>query len=450
MKTIITHFPFIVLISLCLWGCGGNSTQQQAQEPASNDPADLYRPAADNGGIKLSEGFGAVLVADSLGARARHIAINDNGDIYIKLASLLNDKGIVAMRDTNKDGKADLIESFGDYTGTGIGIYNGYLYASSDTSVMRYKLKQGELMPDLQGEVIISGFKNQNSHESKPFTFDGAGNMYVTVGAPSNACQEKDRQVGSKALDPCPELLLQSGIWQFKAEQAGQVHGKEGKRYASGIRNAVALDWNTSTNSLFALQHGRDMLNTLYPKNFTDTMNRDLPAEEFLQISDGDDFGWPYCYFDPFQDKKILAPEYGGDGKKQGRCENIKRPILTFPAHTAPNDLLFYNGSQFPEKYKNGAFIAFHGSWNRQPFDQEGYLVAFVPFKDGKPNGQWEVFASGFEGANKVKNAGDAIHRPMGLAVAPDGTLYITDSRKGKIWKIVYYGDKAKSATAMK
>lgn len=449
MKKTIYLFAFSLLGALLLNSCGGNAPKQE-QKVTSNDPAELYKPASDNGGVKLAEGFGAVLVADSLGARARHIAIHDNGDIYVKLASLRDGKGIVAMRDTNQDGRADIIESFADYTGTGIALYNGYLYASSDTAVFRYKMKAGELVPDLQAETMISGFMNQPSHESKPFTFDGAGNLYVTIGAPSNACQAKDREVGSKALDPCPELKLQSGIWQFKADQAGQVHGKDGKRYASGIRNAVALDWSTEVNSLFALQHGRDMLDYLYPKSFTDTMNRDLPAEEFLQINDGDDFGWPYCYFDPFQDKKVLAPEYGGDGKKQGRCESIKRPILAFPAHTAPNDLLFYKGVQFPEKYRNGAFIAFHGSWNRQPFDQEGYIVAFVPFKDGKPSGQWEVFASGFEGTTKVKNAGDAVHRPMGLAVAPDGTLYVTDSRKGKIWKIVYFGDKLKSTTAMK
>ncbi len=448
-KLTIQGFTFVLSIFF-LTSCGSNQLPKETSEVASNNPADLYKPASDNGGIKLAEGFGATLVADSLGARARHISINDNGDIYVKLATLLDGKGIVAMRDTNRDGKADLIESFADYTGTGMALYNGYLYASSDTAVFRYKLKSGELVPDLQAETIVSGFINQRSHESKPITFDGAGNIYVTVGAPSNACQEEDRKVGSKALDPCPELNLQAGIWQFKAEQAGQVHGKDGKRYASGIRNAVALDWDKTSNSLYALQHGRDMLNTLFPKNYNDTMSRDLPAEEFLQISDGDDFGWPYCYFDPFQDKKVLAPEYGGDGKKLGRCENIKKPIVAFPAHAAPNDVVFYNGTQFPEKYRNGAFIAFHGSWNRAPFDQEGYFVVFVPFKDGKPHGQWEVFASGFEGATKVKSPSDAVYRPTGLAVAPDGTLYVTDSRKGRIWKIVYYGDKLKSATAMK
>jgi glucose/arabinose dehydrogenase len=448
-KLTIQGFSFFVAV-LLLASCGGNQQPQEVQTTSSDNPADLYKPASDNGGIKLAEGFGATLVVDTLGATARHLAINDNGDIYVKLAKLRDGKGIVALRDTNRDGRADLIEGFADYTGTGMALYEGYLYASSDTAVFRYKLKTGDLIPDLQADTIISGFNTQKSHASKPMTFDGNGNIYVTVGAPSNACQEKDRQTGSKAYDPCPELKLQAGIWQFKATQIGQVHGKDGKRYASGIRNAVALDWDKTSNSLYALQHGRDMLNTLFPKDYTDSMNRDLPAEEFLQINDGDDFGWPYCYFDPFQDKKMLAPEYGGDGKKQGRCENIKRPIVTFPAHAAPNDVIFYNGTQFPEKYRNGAFVAFHGSWNRAPFDQEGYFVVFVPFKDGKPDGKWEVFASGFEGASKVKSPSDAVYRPVGLAVAPDGTLYVTDSRKGRIWKIIYYGDKLKSTTAMK
>lgn len=449
MKSITTEAMLFAILCSCLMACGGSQTTEN-QSRSSNDPAEIYQPASDNGGITLPEGFGAVLVTEGLGATARHIAINDNGDIYVKLATLLNGKGIVAMRDTNKDGKADMIETFGDYTGTGMALYNGYLYASSDTAVFRYKLKSGELLPDLQADTMVTGFPVQRDHASKPMTFDKAGNMYVTVGGPSNACQEKDRQIGSKALDPCPELNLQGGIWQFSAEKTGQKHGKDGKRYASGIRNAVALDWNASANSLYALQHGRDMLDYLFPKLYSDSMNRDLPAEEFLQINEGDDFGWPYCYFDPFQDKKMLAPEYGGDGKKQGRCENIKRPIAAFPAHAAPNDLVFYNGTQFPEKYRNGAFIAFHGSWNRSPFEQEGYFVVFVPFKDGKPNGRWEIFADGFEGTTNVKSPNDAIHRPTGLAVAPDGTLYVTDSRKGRIWKIVYFGDKLKSKTAMR
>ena len=168
--------------------------------------------------------------------------------------------------------------------------------------------------------------------------------------------------------------------------------------------------------------------------------NAELPAEEFLLAKKGSDFGWPYCYYDGKQEKKMLAPEYGGDGKTQGRCEGVDKPIMAFPAHLAPNALLFYTGNQFPEKYKNGAFIAFHGSWNRAPEPQAGFFVVFVPMKDGKPNGEWEVFADGFAGSAEKKASGRVDYRPCGLAQGSDGALYVSDDNKGNIWKITYNG----------
>ena len=122
--------------------------------------------------------------------------------------------------------------------------------------------------------------------------------------------------------------------------------------------------------------------------------------------------------------------------------------MIGFPGHFAPNDILFYTGDQFPEHYRNGAFIAFHGSTIRSPYSQAGYFVAFVPFKDGTPSGPWEVFADGFAGMDTIVNTTDAMHRPMGLAQGPDGSLYISDSRKGKIWRIMYKGDKTTFGTA--
>jgi len=144
------------------------------------------------------------------------------------------------------------------------------------------------------------------------------------------------------------------------------------------------------------------------------------------------------------QQKLLLNPEYGGDGKKEGNAAKYNQPLIGFPAHFAPNDILFYTGDQFPDHYKNGAFITFHGSTIRGPYSQAGYFVAFVPFKDGKPSGPWEVFADGFAGMDTIINTTDAKCRPMGLAQGPDGSLYITDSHKGKIWRIMYKGDKTK------
>ncbi|HKK10818.1 MAG TPA: hypothetical protein VJ939_08265, partial [Bacteroidales bacterium] len=166
--------------------------------------------------------------------------------------------------------------------------------------------------------------------------------------------------------------------------------------------------------------------------------NAMLPAEEFFLINEGDDFGWPYCYYNQMTNKKMLAPEYGGDREKTGRCADKKDPVMGFPGHYAPNDILFYEHKQFPEKYHNGAFIAFHGSWNRAPLEQEGFNVVFVPFEGKEPSGDWSVFADGFDGGGKIKSPADAVHRPTGIAEGPDGSMYVVDSRKGTIWKISY------------
>lgn len=399
---------------------------------------EVAHPHEINGGLKLPQGFQAAVVAVNVG-KPRHIVVNSNGDIYVKLEKVKDGKGILRLRDTRGDGKSYKISGFGNYGGTGITIKNGYLYASSNTTVYRYKLNpKNEIIHPDQPEVIVKDLLDEGQHNTKSIVLDDAGNIYVNIGAPSNSCQVNDRAARSPGQDPCPLLERAGGIWQFKAGALNQSYA-EGVHYAMGIRNVVGLDWNKNTNSLFAMQHGRDQLN-MFPELYNDTLSAELPAEEMLEVKKGSNFGWPYCYFDPFQSKKILAPEYGGDGKKQGRCKEVNTPVMAFPAHFAPNGLLFYTGKMFPEKYKNGAFIAFHGSWNRAPLNQRGFFVAFVPFKNGKPNGPYEVFAEGFAGKENITSPNQAQHRPCGLAQGPDGAIYVTDDKNGMIWKIVYKG----------
>ncbi|PYQ93204.1 MAG: sorbosone dehydrogenase, partial [Acidobacteria bacterium] len=135
-----------------------------------------------------------------------------------------------------------------------------------------------------------------------------------------------------------------------------------------------------------------------------------------------------------------LAPEYGGDGKEIGRCAQFEAPIAAFPAHYAPVDLLFYSGSMLPAHYRGGAFITSHGSWNRAPQPMAGYNVLFQPFAKGKPSGAFEVFADGFKGKDPIMNPAEAAARPDGTAQGPDGSLYITESVKGKTWRVIYNG----------
>jgi len=402
------------------------------------------------GGLLLPDDFKSIIVVDSVAEKVRHMAITNDGILYGKLRESNAEAGIIAIKDDNRDGSADRVEKFGSYRtkqkwsySTAMRIYNGYIYFSSELVVYRYKLKPGSMIPEGEMEIVLTDDHEHGKHEhiGKPLAFDNKGNMYVPFGAPSNACQEPKRTPGAPGIDPCPQLEYHGGIWRFDANKLGQTQ-KDGYKYATGIRSVVAMDWNPVDENLYLVMHGRDDLLRLFPERFTPWESALLPSEEFIRVTEGSDFGWPYCYYDQMQGKKVLAPEYGGDGKIIGRCDQFDDPIIGFPGHWAPNDLVFYEGGQFPDRYQNGAFIAFHGSTNRGPYPQSGYIVGFVPFKDGKPSGEWEVFADGFAGVDPIESVKDAKLRPMGITFDKDGAMYLSDSVKGRIWKITFEGDK--------
>jgi glucose/arabinose dehydrogenase len=421
-----------IYISLCLcmislFACAGDGGHGPGKRAIRNAAADTA--------VKVPAGFKAEIIADGLG-RARHLAVAGNGAIFVKLEKLKNNGGIYRLQDNDHDGKMDVYTGFGNYPGTGMAIRKGYLYASSDEEIFRYKLDANDnVVSPNDPEKIVTGLIKRGEHEAKAFTLDYDGNIYVNIGAYSNACQVVDRTEGSPGIKPCPILDSAAGIWEFKADKPNQTYG-DGVHYATGLRNVVGLDWNTATNSLFVMQHGRDQLHELYASMYSQEQGNELPAECMYELHKGSNGGWPYIYYDELQHKKILCPEYGGDGKKTAG-EDAQDPVVAFPGHMAPNGLLFYTGKQFPEKYRNGAFIAFHGSWNRQP-QEKGYFVAFVPFKDGKPSGDWEVFADNFAGTKDISSPNKAKHRPCGLAQGPDGSIYVSDDVKGTIWKISY------------
>jgi glucose/arabinose dehydrogenase len=391
-------------------------------------------------GIRVPGGFDAKVFADGVG-RARQIAVRDNGDVYVALRRPTQGSGIAALRDEDGDGTADRLEYFGEHAGTGIAIHGGFLYASSDDAIYRYALPEGEaLVPPDGPETVVGGFPEQRSHASKAFAFDDSGSLYVNVGAPSNACQENDRTRGSPGQDPCPLLESHAGVWRFDASKTGQTF-EDGERFVTGTRNIVALDWNPQAGALYFVMHGRDQLHDLFPDLYTVEQSAELPAEELHVAREGANYGWPYTYWDPKAEARMVAPEYGGDGETVAEEGRYEAPLLAFPGHWAPNDLLFYTAEQgFPAAARGSAFIAFHGSWNRAPLPQSGYNVVFVRFDGATPTGEWSVFADGFKGAEVLQDPDDAEYRPMGLAQGPDGALYITDSEQGRIWRITYGG----------
>ena len=416
------------------------------QKAATNAPPE-GQCAGDNGGITLPAGFCATVFADSLG-HPRDVVVASNGDVYVNtwsgeyyLTAAPPGGFLVAMRDTKHSGKADSLVRFGPSPatkgtgGTGIALYKGYLYAEAGPNIVRYKLPAGQMVPDTTPETIISNLPLDGDHPMHPFVIDTSGALYVDLGSASNSCQLKNRTESSPGHTPCTELATRGGVWKYDANKPGQ-HFSPKERYATGIRNAVGIALDPS-GSVWSTQHGRDQLGENFPKLYTLAQSSDLPAEELMHLAANTDFGWPECYYDQNQKKLVLAPEYGGDGGKTvGVCDKKKAPDVAFPGHWAPDGLAFYTGSMFPSQYQGGAFIAFHGSWNRSIGPQEGYKVVFQPFANGSPSGPYETFADGFAGP--IKQPDKALHRPTGLAVAPDGALLITDDKGGRVWRVTH------------
>lgn len=405
---------------------------------------DLPTCDPDDGGLRLPEGFCAIVVVDDVGA-GRHLAVADNGDIYVALRGERGGEGggVVGLRDTDGDGRADRRVHLGDAAGTGLSLHGGELFFAPDWGVLRYRIEGGELEPVGPPDTLVSGLPGPGTSHAAKSAVVHDGRLYVNVGAPSNACQDPQRTPGAAGQDPCPQLETRGGIWRFSATETDQTQAAA-SRFATGLRNTFALAVHPETGTLYGVQHGRDQLHSLWPDLFTQEQSAEKPAEELFAIHEGDDFGWPYCWYDPETGRKLLGPEYGGDGTEIDRCAEVEAPIVAFPAHWAPMSIAFNTGDQFPDRYRGGAFIAFHGSWNRAPLPQAGYNVVFLPFDGGEPvapagpaaEPAWSVFAEGFAGTEMDPRNAD--HRPTGLAFGPDGSLYIADDAGGRIWRVVH------------
>ncbi len=399
-------------------------------------------------GLTVPAGFCAQVFAERVGA-ARHVVVARNGDVLVNTNPSRAGAesgtgsgpggGVVLLRDTNGDGRADLVKKLGGFGGTGIAVGNGHLWATDRNNVVRYAFTIGDTVLGA-ADTIVKDLP-LGGHNAYNFVING-NVLYLNVGSRTNSCQATDRQNNVPGVDPCVELETRAGIWTYDANRPGQTVAN-GTRFATGIRNSVGLAWNGPAGELWTMQHGRDQLAQNW--GFSAEYNAENPAEELLQIKQGDDFGWPYCYYSNEVNRLVLAPEYGGDGKQVGRCAGKKGPVVAFPGHWAPNGLLFYTGKQFPEPWQSGAFVVFHGSWNRAPLVQDGFRVSFVPLRGSRATGAARTFADGFA-ADFFKGKKDAPppagdvrnHRPSGIAQSPDGALFVTDDLSGTVYKISY------------
>jgi glucose/arabinose dehydrogenase len=395
--------------------------------PPRSAPLPRSAQQACSADLTLPAGFCATVVAESLGP-VRHIVVAPNGDIWA--ARRGQNGGLILIRDGDGDGRAETIRRFyaNNDGGSGVALAGDAIYYAPNDAVLRFPWPAGRAEPDSVPQRIVRGLP-VGGHAAKGIAIGRDGRLYVSIGSLTNSCQERDRQNRSPGVQPCTELEQRAGVWRFDPRREGQ-HAHLGARVATGLRNPMAVSIEPTTGTLYAAVHGRDQLTENW--GWPAEAGRENPAEVVFALPDGTDGGWPYCYHDPRTRKQLLTPEYGGDGTRAGDCGSKAAPAIVFPAHWAPNGTQFYTGTQFPASYRGGMFIAFHGSWNRAPAPQEGFRVVFAPFRSGRAVGTFENFATPSGTPTSI--------RPVGLAVGPDGSLYVSADNPGKIWRIRYSG----------
>ena len=392
--------------------------------------------AAEPDGLILPPGFHATIVAENLGEFTRHMAFGDASHLYVSTEPQTKDaanQGIMALH-LDARHHADTMAHFSTiHNGTAIAVHKGALYTSSPNTLYRFKLSGKELVPSSKPEIVIDGVPGRAA-----IAFDDKNNLFVAVGGGGNVCAPEGTPRTAKSVGPmpCPILETRAGVWRFDAAKTGQAW-TQGDHYATGIRDTNALAFGHG--ALFSVMYGRDAAEKAYPE-FLSAEDGAHISDEMFKVVKGTDMGWPYTYYDSARHVRLAQPEYGGDGKTVVTDAKYAVPVASFPAHVAPMDVTFYEAPQFPAAYRGGAFIAFHGAGGGDPNGHDdGYNVMFVPIDRSGKAGAPQVFADGFAGTTReAKNGKRAQYRPVGVTVGPDGALYISDSQKGRIWRVAY------------
>jgi glucose/arabinose dehydrogenase len=348
--------------------------------------------------LTVPGGFKISVFASGLG-RARFMAVGSDGFIYL---SVPPEGKVLVLPDRDRDGVADEIKTFARGLGSphGLAFRGGDLIVAGTGTLVLLRDEDGNLKADSK-KTLTSDIPAGGGHWTRTVAIGPDQNLYVSAGSSCNVCVEDDPR--------------RAAVLKFPPE------GGKGELFATGLRNSVGIAFHPESKELWGVDNGRDWLGD------------DLPPEELNNIKEGQDYGWPHCYGD-----RVPDPEYGTPEK----CAKTTAPEVRMQAHSAPLGIAFGMGGEggegggglyeFPEKYQDVLFIAFHGSWNRSV--PTGYKLVYVPFKKGRPSGGPEDFITGWQSGKEVWG------RPVMPVIGGDGALYLSDDKAGAIYRITWEG----------
>jgi glucose/arabinose dehydrogenase len=346
--------------------------------------------------LQLPDGFRIARYAENLG-NVRFMAVAPDGTVY---ATRREQGDVIRLRDTNGDGAADEVRTIIELPNVhGIAWHNNRLYLVTVREVY-----SADLSPDGESietpRLLIDDLPDGGQHPNRTVAFDSSGAMIITVGSTCNACNETNPEAAT-ILRATPD-------------------GRDRYIFARGLRNTLGFAWHPSTGEMWGMDHG------------TDLIGDDIPPEELNRLEEGKHYGWPHAYGKHEIDPQVHLPE---EVTKEEWVAGTEPMVLGYDAHAAPMGMLFYNANQFPQEYRNDAFVAMRGSWNRR--DPVGYEVVRIRFDDeGQPRG-FEPFLRGF----LIKEENRHFGRLVGLALKPDGSLLVSEDTNGMIYRIWYEGE---------
>lgn len=366
-----------------------------ATPSVNNRPEVIARPEGVE--LKVPKGFKIDVYADSF-QRPRFMAEGPSQEILISDST--ENGAVYILHDKDRNFKVDSKQKLvgGLDRPYGLAFWKDYLYIAETTSLKRYKYDTKTMTLSTPGEEIVSMKDFGKGHWTRTVLFDRDGKkFYLTIGSGSNVNPGDDPR--------------RAAINRYNPDGTGH------EIFASGVRNVIGLRWYPGTNVLWAAVQERDALGD------------DLVPDYFIPVKEGGFYGWPYAYIGPNEEPRNA-------GQRPDLVKATLVPDVLLGSHVAVLDHIFYTGRQFPKEYRGGAFLAYHGSWNRSK--RVGYSVAFIPFKDGKPAGEPRDFLTGFMLAPEKR---EVWGRPVGLFQMQDGSLLLSDDGGNKIWRISYGGE---------